>query len=732
VGRILSRRAASGATRGPLAAGIAFNLGLLGLFKYADFFVENLNAATGAGLSAPGLLLPLGISFFTFTQIAYLVDSHAGKVRERNPVHYALFVTYFPHLISGPVLHHAEMMPQFARPETYSPRLANAVLGLAFLFVGLFKKVIVADSAAPLSNEVFEISGSQALDAATAWQGVLAYTVQIYYDFSGYSDMAVGLSLLFGVRLPYNFDSPYKARSIVDFWRRWHMTLSRFLRDYLYVALGGNRKGEARTMALFVVTFVVGGFWHGAAWTFVAWGLAHGMGLVVFRLWTRTGYALPRPVAIAVTALFAMACFVIFRASSLAGRRVHPRGGRRPEGLRRRLLGGGLGLPRPKRRAGGRARARPHGARHPRGGARAAVHAAHRDEHRGAHGFPSGPHRGLRRPRGPRPRLRGQSVRIHLLHLLTVARRFFLATLALAALLAAGIAAFNAWVDPFRAYGAKGPYPTRFYPAWQRHQNPGLARHLDYDRLVTGSSLMENVLPADVDAVLGGRTVNLSVSALTAHDAGKLLATALATGKPRHVLMNLDYNAFSGATDRSGFREPFPDFHYNGTALDDLPYLLGAGTLRRSLETALGLAWTRTNRDEARMWVWSDGREFSAAKAVQGTRPGESQRALPAAAAHARGHEGLVRGESRAAAGTAPGRALHLRARAVRDPGVERFRAAGPGGAHARVPGNGSSRGSRIFPTRNSSISRPNPRTWQTSPTTRTSTTSRRISRGAC
>lgn len=202
-----------------------------------------------------------------------------------------------------------------------------------------------------------------------------------------------------------------------------------------------------------------------------------------------------------------------------------------------------------------------------------------------------------------------------------MARRFFLATLALAALLAAGIAAFNAWVDPFRAYGAKGPYPTRFYPAWQRHQNPGLARHLDYDRLVTGSSLMENVLPADVDAVLGGRTVNLSVSALTAHDAGKLLATALATGKPRHVLMNLDYNAFSGATDRSGFREPFPDFHYNGTALDDLPYLLGAGTLRRSLETALGLAWTRTNRDEARMWVWSDGREFSAAKAVQGLDP---------------------------------------------------------------------------------------------------------------
>lgn len=316
VGRILSRRAASGATRGPLAAGIAFNLGLLGLFKYADFFVENLNAATGAGLSAPGLLLPLGISFFTFTQVAYLVDAARGQAREYAPVNYVLFVTFFPHLLAGPIIHHREMMPQFADPALKKPDWDNLARGLALVVLGLAKKVLVADTLAPWADAGF--ASAATLTFADAWIAMTAYAMQLVFDFGGYTDMALGAALMVNIRLPLNFDAPYRAANLQEFWRRWHMTLSRFLRDYVYIPLGGNRKGEARTMALFVVTFVVGGFWHGAAWTFVAWGLAHGLGLVVFRLWTRTGYALPRPAAIAVTALFAMACFVIFRASSLA------------------------------------------------------------------------------------------------------------------------------------------------------------------------------------------------------------------------------------------------------------------------------------------------------------------------------------------------------------------------------------------------------------------------------
>ena len=315
-----------------MIAAVAVNLLVLAYFKYANFLLDSAAQITGTQPFVVDVVLPIGISFFTFTQIAYLVDSYAGKVHERNPVHYALFVTYFPHLISGPVLHHAEMMPQFARPETYSPRLANAVLGLAFLFVGLFKKVVVADSAAPLSNDVFEISGSQALDAATAWQGVLAYTVQIYYDFSGYSDMAVGLSLLFGVRLPYNFDSPYKARSIVDFWRRWHMTLSRFLRDYLYVALGGNRRGSFRRYLNLALTMLLGGLWHGASWTFVVWGGLHGTYLIVNHGWrhlaARIGGRMPgwrhpavqalgTAASLGLTLLSVMVAWVFFRAASV-------------------------------------------------------------------------------------------------------------------------------------------------------------------------------------------------------------------------------------------------------------------------------------------------------------------------------------------------------------------------------------------------------------------------------
>jgi alginate O-acetyltransferase complex protein AlgI len=311
-----------------LIASVAANLAALAYFKYADFFLRTVADVSGQDIPLLGVVLPLGISFFTFTQIAYLVDVYAGKVVERNPIHYALFVTYFPHLIAGPVLHHAEMMPQFRLAEIYQPRLRSFTIGLAFLLMGLVKKVLVADSVAPVANMVFGHDAG-ALSASAAWIGVVAYTLQIYFDFSGYSDMAVGLSLLIGVRLPYNFNSPYQAWNITEFWRRWHMTLSRFLRDYLYVALGGNRRGRARRYINLLLTMLLGGLWHGASWTFVIWGGLHGAYLVVNHFWhwlrerlgigkaTGTRAWLGRAAGVALTMLCVMVGWVYFRATSL-------------------------------------------------------------------------------------------------------------------------------------------------------------------------------------------------------------------------------------------------------------------------------------------------------------------------------------------------------------------------------------------------------------------------------
>jgi D-alanyl-lipoteichoic acid acyltransferase DltB (MBOAT superfamily) len=268
-----------------LCFAVATDLLVLGYFKYANFFLATLAQLAGRPLGALNVILPIGISFFTFTQIAYLADVFAAKVRDRNPLHYALFVSYFPHLIAGPVLHHAEMMPQFARPQIYRPRLENFAIGLAFLLMGLAKKALLADSWAPVADDLFDSPATAAVHTAEAWRGVLAYTLQIYFDFSGYSDMAVGLSLLIGVRLPYNFNSPYKATSIIDFWRRWHMTLSRFLRDYLYFPLGGNRHGSVRRYLNLMITMLLGGLWHGASWTFAIWGGLHGVYLAINHAW---------------------------------------------------------------------------------------------------------------------------------------------------------------------------------------------------------------------------------------------------------------------------------------------------------------------------------------------------------------------------------------------------------------------------------------------------------------
>ena len=265
---------------------VAANLAVLGYYKYANFFLASISHFSGAALSFGEIVLPLGISFFTFTQIAFLADTYYGKAREYNFVHYSLFVTYFPHLIAGPVLHHAEMMPQFGLPATYRFSFENTAVGITIFVIGLFKKVMIADEVGAYARPVFDAAAAGTeLTLLEAWCGALAYTFQLYFDFSGYSDMAIGLSRLFGVVLPLNFHSPYKAVNIIDFWRRWHMTLSRFLRDYLYIPLGGNRKGPARRYVNLLLTMALGGLWHGAGWTFVAWGTLHGGYLVINHGW---------------------------------------------------------------------------------------------------------------------------------------------------------------------------------------------------------------------------------------------------------------------------------------------------------------------------------------------------------------------------------------------------------------------------------------------------------------
>lgn len=282
VGRLIALRSRDAVStnkgRRWLVFGVTFNLALLAYFKYTNFFLDSLRTVLDADISMAKVILPIGISFYTFTQIAFLADVHRKGVKEYKFVHYGLFVTYFPHLVAGPVLHHAQMMPQFQREETYRFQLANFSAGLAIFCLGLLKKVVLADGLSPYADAIFDPTAGGSLPTFTeAWLGSLAYTFQLYFDFSGYSDMAIGLSWMLNVRLPFNFDSPYKSLNIVEFWRRWHMTLSAFLRDYLYIALGGNRHGEIRRYINLGLTMLLGGLWHGANWTFVFWGGLHGL-----------------------------------------------------------------------------------------------------------------------------------------------------------------------------------------------------------------------------------------------------------------------------------------------------------------------------------------------------------------------------------------------------------------------------------------------------------------------
>ncbi|MBM3491315.1 MAG: MBOAT family protein [Alphaproteobacteria bacterium] len=310
-----------------LACAVAGNLAVLGGFKYAGFAVANWNLASGMALPLPGVVLPIGISFFTFQQIAYLVDAFRGEAREYDFAQYCLFVTFFPQLIAGPIVHHKEMLPQFARKARRRFRASDLAVGGTIFALGLFKKVILADSLALYASPVFQAARTGgALTLAEAWTGALSYTLQIYFDFSGYSDMAIGGARLFGIRLPVNFASPYKAASMVDFWRRWHMTLSRFLRDYLYLPLGGNRLGTTRRYLNLLLVMILGGLWHGANWTFVAWGLLHGLYLCLNHAWRagkrilgwkRRGGPVARAIAWMTTFLAVVVAWVLFRAETM-------------------------------------------------------------------------------------------------------------------------------------------------------------------------------------------------------------------------------------------------------------------------------------------------------------------------------------------------------------------------------------------------------------------------------
>ena len=310
--------------RAILILGLVANLALLGYYKYANFFVSNLDHLTGLELTVRKVLLPLGISFFTFQQITYLIEAYKDRKSADSLTDYALFVLFFPHLIAGPITHHREMLPQFKLAGRGPLPYSYLAVGAAVLIMGLAKKAVVADTLATLANPVFKAADhGQAIPFAIAWMGALAYTFQLYFDFSGYSDMAIGLGLLFGIRMPVNFASPYKSKSITEFWRRWHITLSRFLRNYLYIPLGGNRKGPIRRYANLLITMALGGLWHGAGWTFLAWGLLHGTYLMIHHMWLRLFPESPSRLRAlfgwAVTFLAVVVGWVLFKAGTFQG-----------------------------------------------------------------------------------------------------------------------------------------------------------------------------------------------------------------------------------------------------------------------------------------------------------------------------------------------------------------------------------------------------------------------------
>jgi len=301
-----------------LIFGLTLNILILGYFKYANFFIDNLNFVLHTDIQIAKIILPLGISFFTFTQIIYLVDAYKKEAREYDVLSYLLFVTFFPHLIAGPILHHGEMMPQFNDIKRKVLKYKNIISGLFLFIIGLFKKTIIADTLSIYVANGYPAGGADAtISIIEGWIIVISYTLQIYFDFSGYTDMALGSAKMLNIDLPINFNSPYKAISVQDFWKRWHITLSRFLRDYIYIPLGGNRKGEIRMYSNLLTTMLIGGLWHGASWMFVFWGALHGIAQIINKLWQKTHIELPKPVSIFITFMFINFTWIIFRAENL-------------------------------------------------------------------------------------------------------------------------------------------------------------------------------------------------------------------------------------------------------------------------------------------------------------------------------------------------------------------------------------------------------------------------------
>jgi len=298
-----------------LVIGIAVNLGILGYYKYAGFFVETISDLFGLGLDIPNIMLPLAISFFTFQQVAYLVDTYRGETEGHSFLEYVWFIVFFPQLIAGPIVRHQEMFHQFRDKALLRLNMENIEKGLTIFFIGLFKKTVIADTLAHWVNDGF--SQSAQLNVVDGWITALAYTFQLYFDFSGYCDMAIGLALLFNIRLPINFDSPYKALNIQQFWQKWHMTLNRFLTHYVYIPLGGSRTGKKRTYLNIMIVFLISGLWHGAGWTFIFWGFLHGAASVICRMWKQLGLKMPRALAWGLTFLFVVCAWVFFRAGSM-------------------------------------------------------------------------------------------------------------------------------------------------------------------------------------------------------------------------------------------------------------------------------------------------------------------------------------------------------------------------------------------------------------------------------
>ncbi len=269
---------------------LVFNLGLLSYYKYLGFFASIYNALAGQAVSVGDIVLPLAISFFTFQQIAWVVDNYTNHVSEGRVDfgEYLLFVVFFPQLIAGPIVHHSELIPQFRNPDILRFNAANFATGMAIFIIGMFKKVVLADNIAPMPATIFDgAAWGMTYSAFDTWLAAVAYPMQVYFDFSAYGDMAIGLALIFNIRLPINFESPHKSLTMIEYWRRWHMTLGRFLRSYVYIPLGGNRKGFTRTCINVVITLALGGLWHGAGWTFVIWGTLHGVFQAVNLVWVR-------------------------------------------------------------------------------------------------------------------------------------------------------------------------------------------------------------------------------------------------------------------------------------------------------------------------------------------------------------------------------------------------------------------------------------------------------------